>query len=374
MQQLRNFSKAFLIFVVIAFVGSIIFAWGMDLGKSSSAKGYIAKINGEEIDSRVYDNFLQSSLNQMNQSGIVHLDWVKHVEARSSAWEQMIYDQVISQHLRDLGLSVSDEELFQYLWNYPPRYLWNDQNLQTDGQFDMNKYHEMLGNKQFAPNLAYIENQEEPQILRMQWADLIRASIQITPEELMWEFRKNTEKIKLNYIYIPVNKVNDPEYVPDTAEIKAYYDEHKDNYERPPQVNLDFVSFEIQPSSTDSTNISDINVWIQQLTDATQDYFTGFASIVSDDPRARQTGGDLGWIQRGRYTPEFDSVAFSLDSGQIAQQPVQTQYGWHILKSAGKRTNDEGVEEVHLYQILREDSALRRYFLGKIYAGQAVYG
>ena len=354
MQQLRNFSKAFLIFVVIAFVGSIIFAWGMDLGKGSSAKGYIAKINGEEIDPKVYDNFLQNNLNQMNQGGIVHLDWAKHVEARSNAWEQMVYNMVVSQHLKSLGLKVSDEELFQYLWNYPPQYFVNDQNLQTDGRFDMNKYHELLGNKDFAANLAYVEQQEEPQILRMQWNDLIRASVQITPEELMWEFRKSSEQIKLDYIYIPINKVSENTEEPDTAAVQAYYDEHKDKYEREPQANLSFISFDVVPSSTDTNNVSDMTVWIQQLTDATQDYFTGFASIVSDDVRAANTGGDLGWIKRGVYSPEFDSVAFSLDSGQIAQAPILTRGVWHVLKSDGKRVNENGEEEAHLYQIMKK--------------------
>jgi len=354
MQQLRNFSKAFLIFVVIAFVGSIIFAWGMDIGTSSSERGYIAKINGEEIDPKIYDNVLQNVTNQMNQNGVVYLDWANIVEVRTSAWNQMVYDIVVSQHLEELGLKVSDEELLQYLWHYPPRYIWSEPTLQTDGQFDISKYRTLIADPKFATNLAYIEKQETPQILRMQWAELIRAGIQITPEELMWEFRKGAEKIQIEYAYIPIGTVNDQVSEPDSAAIEAYYNEHKEKYERPPQAELDFIVFNVVPSATDSTNISDLNIWIQQLTEATQDYFTGFAAIVSDDTRARQTGGEVGWIQRGRYTPEFDSIAFSLDSGQISQVPVHTNFGWHILKSVGKRINDAGEEEVHLYQIVKK--------------------
>ena len=116
MQELRNFSKAFLIFVVVAFVGSIIFAWGMDIGRGSGAKGYIAKINGEEIDPRVYDNMVNNYVSQVNQQGRIYLDWATNVEIRQEAWNQMVRDVILRQHIADLGLKVSQEELFQYLW------------------------------------------------------------------------------------------------------------------------------------------------------------------------------------------------------------------------------------------------------------------
>lgn len=41
-------------------------------------------------------------------------------------------------------------------------------------------------------------------------------------------------------------------------------------------------------------------------------------------------GGDLGFFGPGRMVPEFDQAAFSLPVGQVSQ-PIQTQFGWHIM-------------------------------------------
>jgi len=354
MQKLRSFSKGFLIFVVIAFVGSIIFAWGMDLGSSSNVERYIAKINGEKIDPKLYDNILQNLSNQYTQNGYIYLDWPKIVEIRNNAWDQMVYDIVMSQQIKKLGIEVSDAELFQYLWNYPPQFMWQEPSLQTDGRFDLEKYHQLLADPGFASNLAFIEQQQLPQIQRLQWSELMRASVQITPEELMWEFRKENEKIKLEYVYIPIAKVSEPEVFLDSADIVAFYEEHKDKYQRDDKAELEFVAFDVFPSSTDSSNTSDMDIWLQQITESEQDVFSLFAATISDDTRARNNGGEIGWVAPGRYSPEFDSIAFLLDSGQISSQPIQTSAGWHIIKSLGKRTNDAGVEEAHLFQILKK--------------------
>ncbi|NIP41681.1 MAG: hypothetical protein GWO41_12120 [candidate division Zixibacteria bacterium] len=354
MQELRNFSKAFLIFVVIAFIGSIIFAWGMDIGQGSQAKGYIAEVNGEEIDPQIYDNYLNNFTMQLNQNGRIHLDWDVVVQIRQSAWEQMIMDIVLRQHIQDLGLTVSDRELFEYLYNYPPRYLWSEQAFQTEGRFDIQKYREFLADPNFANQVAYIEQQEEPNILRYQWNELLRSTIQITPEELMREFKRSNEQMKIDYAFVSTRLVEDPPPFIDSLAVIEFYNEHKEEYKRDAQANLEYVAFDVYPSASDSSDISDLKIWIQQATEAEEDIFPMLAAIVSDDTRSQQTRGDIGWVQRGRYSPEFDSAAFALDSGEITQEPVKTFAGWHILKCYGKRTTEEGVEEVKLSQIVKK--------------------
>jgi peptidyl-prolyl cis-trans isomerase C len=43
-------------------------------------------------------------------------------------------------------------------------------------------------------------------------------------------------------------------------------------------------------------------------------------------------GGDLGFFAREQMLPAFSAAAFALRKGEVARAPVQTQYGWHVIK------------------------------------------
>jgi len=63
--------------------------------------------------------------------------------------------------------------------------------------------------------------------------------------------------------------------------------------------------------------------------------FAEVAKNVSKCPSGAQ-GGDLGYFTRGRMVPQFDKVAFELPVGELSE-PVQTQFGWHILTVTDRR-------------------------------------
>lgn len=74
---------------------------------------------------------------------------------------------------------------------------------------------------------------------------------------------------------------------------------------------------------------------IKQLNEGAD--FAALAQEKSTDPSAKQNGGDLGFFRREAMVPEFAEAAFKLEPGTIAQEPVQSQFGWHVIKVEERR-------------------------------------
>ncbi len=65
--------------------------------------------------------------------------------------------------------------------------------------------------------------------------------------------------------------------------------------------------------------------------------FQKLANEHTSDPSGKTNGGDLGYFGPGQMVPEFDKAAQALAVGAYTKEPVQTQFGWHVIKVEDKR-------------------------------------
>lgn len=86
--------------------------------------------------------------------------------------------------------------------------------------------------------------------------------------------------------------------------------------------------------------------------------FAKIAKEKSKDPVAAAQGGDLGYFTKDTMVEPFANAAFAMNKGEISKTPVQTQFGWHVIKVEDKRTQPQPtLEEVkpQLEQQLSKD-------------------
>ncbi len=83
----------------------------------------------------------------------------------------------------------------------------------------------------------------------------------------------------------------------------------------------------------------------------------GFSDIAKDesiDPSAAQNGGDLGEFSRGQMVPDFEKAAFGLEEYAFTAEPVQTQFGYHVILRLPKEQSLEeqyaSIEELIMTQ------------------------
>ena len=115
-----------------------------------------------------------------------------------------------------------------------------------------------------------------------------------------------------------INKITD-------EEVRARYD--KELAATPPQN-------EIRARHILVKTIEEAKDIIKQLDGGAS--FEDLAKAKSTDGAAAQ-GGDLGYFSSGQMVPEFEKAALALDVGAYTKEPVQTQFGFHVVKVEDKR-------------------------------------
>lgn len=94
---------------------------------------------------------------------------------------------------------------------------------------------------------------------------------------------------------------------------------------------------------------------IQKLKDGAD--FSELAQEISTGPSG-PNGGDLGYFGRGAMVPAFEQAAFSLDTGSFTSSPVQSQFGWHVIKLFDKRISEAPSQEDMSEQLIQNITKL----------------
>ena len=129
---------------------------------------------------------------------------------------------------------------------------------------------------------------------------------------------------------------------PDDAALKAYYDQHKSEYEEAKARHI-LIRYKGSPvplrkEQKDLTadealaKAKDLREKIVAGGD-----FAALAKAESDDTGSGANGGDLGTFTHGRMVKEFEQAAFTLPIGQVSE-PVKTQFGYHIIQVESRGT------------------------------------
>ncbi len=103
-------------------------------------------------------------------------------------------------------------------------------------------------------------------------------------------------------------------------ELEDYYNLHKEEFKSPDEAKISHILVK---------NEEDAKAVIKRLRKGSD--FAKMAREISIDIATKDSGGEMGVIQKGKFHPQLDSVIFSANEGDVSD-PVKTERGYHIIK------------------------------------------
>lgn len=137
------------------------------------------------------------------------------------------------------------------------------------------------------------------------------------------------------------------------ADILAFYNENKSEFDQPETVKASHILFMVKKDAPEAEVNAALEKAKKAAARAQKEDFTTLAKELSEEPGAKESGGDLGYFSADRMVPEFSQAAFALEADKISE-PVRTQFGWHVIKvedkkPAGTSAFEEVKEQLEAY-------------------------
>ncbi|MGB9203741.1 MAG: peptidyl-prolyl cis-trans isomerase [Terriglobales bacterium] len=348
---------------------------GSSLGIGAPPAGVLATIGDQQVTVTEVQREAKAMIRQQFPRGGAQAAMLLPYFA-SQAAEQLINEKALVAEARRLGLRANDDELRDELQHGQLGSM-----LFPDGKFvGQEEYENFVQRNELT--VPQFEALEKNFILIRKLRALVASSASVGDAEVRDEFNRSNTKVKFEYAvitqadilkglhpadqelkaYYERNKATYNNSIPEKRQIKyvvvdsakiaaatavtaqdlqTYYDQHRDEYRVPEQVKVSHILIKTPlpapGAKEDEKAVADARAKAEGVLKELKagGDFAKLAEKYSEDPGSAKSGGELGWIGRGRTVPEFEKAAFSLGNGQTSDL-VKSSYGFHIIRVEDK--------------------------------------
>ena len=312
----------------------------------------VGEIDGESIQ---YPDFQKkmdelAEIYKMN-SQRSQLDENTMVQVREQTWQTLVRDIVMGDVYKDLGITVSSDELFDMLQgtNLHPiiQQIFRDPNT---GQVDRNAVISFLKNLDTGGVNAeqrqywlYLENQIVDDRKQSKYTNMVGKGLYVTNAEAQDALEAKGKQVNFDYIMLNVTSVADSQVVVNDKDLRTYYNAHKEDYKQDKLRKIEYINFPVKPSPGDFKNaeewINDIKSDFENAKDDVQ-FVNSNSDISYDDTWYKKSTlpENIGaWIfdedaKKGDvFGPYFENDAYKLAKVHSIEMMPDSVEARHIL-------------------------------------------
>ncbi len=333
MRQMRENTKWIMLITAFAFVGLMVFQWGMDItGRSGLSVGEIGSVNGVPVSYEEYNFTYGRLMDQIQNSQEDPVTSQQIADIEDAAWDEVVNQVLIRQELQRRGIEVTDDEVRSAARFSPPAELRSSPAFQTAGVFDIQKYQDYISSPAIDDQvLLQLEAYYREIIPRGKLLRQVSSDVYISDAALWQNYKDLNEQISVRYIPLnPTQRIADDDVPVSAEDIADYYDGNRDEFAIPAQASVMVVVLVKAPTAADTAAAGEMAAELrQEIRDGVE------VDEILARPRISTGSGDLGWFTEDRMVPEFSAAAFLAAKGSITE-PVRTSFGYHIIEIQDK--------------------------------------
>jgi len=320
LQNIRNRGGMMIAIVIGLALGAFILGDMLNSGSKlmRPSQMRIAEINGESVQYPDFQKKVEAlaEVYKMNnqQTQIDENTWE---QIREQVWQGYLQENILGKATENLGINVSAEELFDLVQGANPHPIIQQlfRNQQT-GQIDKSTIIQFL--KSLETNATaeqkaywlYIENQIKLDRLRTKYSSLVSKGLYVTTEEAKKSLVEKNKSANIQYVALNYSSVPDADVKVSDDELKAYFNQHKEEYKQESTRNIEYVTFEVLPSEADKAAtqkwLNDSKAEFSTVTDNAQ-----YINVNSD------TRFDPSFSKKEDLTPAIADWAFTAKPGDF---------------------------------------------------------
>ncbi len=242
---------------LIAFVLGDLFKQGGQAFRSNQRE--VAEISGESIDYRDFQKEIENlvNINKFSQNRAT-LSEEKMQQIREEVWQRLTRKYVMAEEYEELGIDVSSEELWDMVQgeNIHPmiKQIFSDPEtgeLNTMAIIRFLKTYDQGQNRQRKAYWLFLEDQMVKERKFNKFNNLVNKSLYITTKESEKFSTLNSKRVDINYIVKNLGDIPNSEIQIGNSEMKDYYKAHKANYKQSASRDIEYVTFDIEPTQED---------------------------------------------------------------------------------------------------------------------------
>src|SRR3954470_6209391 len=234
---MRASAKYIWFLIVLLFVGGFLLAQTSGLlGRAPvTSTTAVATVNGEDILASTWYQTSQNLEQQATQRSSQSLSLDERQRIQDQAYDQLVTDALLRQEYKRRGITVTDDEILQAARYSPPPQLMQAPDLQTDGQFDPQKYQRFLASPVARQQglLYQLESYYRTEIPKEKLFDQVASDVYVTDEQLWRRYRDSNDSARVSFVAFEPERIGDSAVRVSDDEVRAYYDAHKKQFDRP---------------------------------------------------------------------------------------------------------------------------------------------